>query len=1346
MDRGIISYIPQLLLDWYRDHGHGEIHRLSSHDGILLFVDTSGFTALTRILAGQGKIGFEILTNLLNALFASLEQIAIAHQGDILKFSGDAIWCYFPHDTRLAQVYAEMLYQIARLNEEQSICRDFPLSLHAGASVGQFELVTLGGETGRIEFEIIGRTVIDAYFACDAATAGELALTTKLLKLLPSCQTIRQHQEYHVIKHFPSEPRSLKYPALDADELTPSAYHVIERYLPDIVRTRKLDSNSLTGLQSEHRQVAVLFANLTFDYDLPNRDASDSINRSVSRIFEVIREFGGIVARIDPFGKGHKLLALFGALKKSSSDNLNALRAADRISQLNPSGFKICAGLSSGPLLCGEVGSTQRKEYTVMGEAVNMAARLMSKADPKNILMDEPFYEVLHTLCDCSQRRLQLKGVGDAVPIYQFVAWKESGSELSTATGFVGREGYLQKLRELWQEAEGGVMMSAVISGETGVGKTALASTFVAQLPGAKTIYLSGFGGELHHPGWIIREWLKRAYLPSGSSMTASSDAVEVIRSKVDERWLPIIDQILFGTSSDNEWTRGLTTELRFDKLIDVIKSLLTEKLSGCLTIFDDLETIDSFSRAILQRLLVDPLESDAMMILIGSKADWLPAGADCTLLTIFGFTADEMSLWFNSRFVSGIREKEFASRLALASEGNPLFMIETVNQLAAANTLGHLTSPTKLEVLKPLTEIKLANRIEDLQLAQFDALPESHRQMLKIASVVGSGFAPEMLQHLSDYIEQQSVETGVTELVKRNWLVRNLEANTYDFKSNHSREAIYRCIPVLDLQHLHRRVGETLLSGGQAEDIFALAHHFSRSDNVQRAFSFSLKAAVEARARNLLVEAAQYFQECGKIIESAPGKVIDSRLQLEFCSAVSEFAILEGDYVNAYHWVRYWRQLARSLSSWDQYHAAANQYIRILWKQSKYHRCRQALSRLDTIDEAKTDLSLLADSYSLLGELHRRTGRLAEAQAAGRKAVELAHQTVNRRQEAVATNNLGLACWSAGELDVARDHFRSSLKLRDESNSKYTEATVANNLAIIAEEMGDYIEARRLAERAVEIFSSIGDRRNQSYSSGNLANLLVYAGRYRQAIELYAAADQVFLKSGETHPHYYTVGNLGDLDLILGSLDDAHSKYKEVERFAIDSGDLELAAETTTRLAEHAYFSGDLDRAKTYYLEAIDKAKEVGSLEYQVRSTIGLTRYLIGQRNPIEAEKCIQELERFVEATNSDRTRFETEFLSGELMRIQGRVPDSRKRYRECSVYALRQQQFELALKSNVRIYETDQQLSQDALEHLRSLLADFVTLNGEGILSRLLSSNYFQYFRATLETATAAKVTTAR
>ncbi|TFH65492.1 MAG: tetratricopeptide repeat protein, partial [Candidatus Zixiibacteriota bacterium] len=1065
MDHRITSYLPRLLLNWYGAHPHAGIHQRTDHTGVLLFADTSGFTALTRTLAKQGKIGFEILTDLLNSLFKSLEQVITLHDGDILKFSGDAVWCYFPPRTPIEQVFAEMLYEVDRLNREHSVCRTHKLSLHAGATAGQFEIITFGNADSRLEFEIAGSIIAEAYYAADVATAGEIALALSLSNADTIYRPNSSEEGCRVIRPLPTPPASGVTTVRAESSLSAWACGTVEKYVPEAVRERKLNDGLDTGLQSEHRQVTVLFANLLLPDDRDDETDFASFSQAseaVSNIFRIIESNRGIVARIDPFVRGHKLLALFGALNKSESDRLNALQAAEAILRLPSSKVNVKIGLSAGPLLCGEVGSPLRHEYTVMGEAVNLAARLMSKADSQTVLFDQALYDHLQKLATATRIELSLKGVGDKVSVYRFNSWRQSESELPTVTELVGREEPLNLLDELWKSRPEEQTRWVLVSGEPGIGKTSLVSAYAQKHLSAQTIYLSGYGARLHHPGWLLAQWLKRISAITEGVASSEEEIAERFRKRINAKWWPLFNQLLGLTTPDNEWTRGLSTELRLAKLADIVARLLEELSPEQLVILDDLEAVDSLSSIILARLLTETVKKRLMVILIGNTLPETNAENNCRSITLDGLTNENLTTWLNDRFVAGTREKELCELLISRSEGNPLFINETLTQLAAEGVTGHLTDETRWEVLKPIDEIKLADRLEDLQLARFDALPESHRQILKIAAVMDGRFSENELIQIACLKEQQSIRTILTDLAVADMLTFDPANQTYDFARDMTRQAIYSCIPQSDLGRLHLAVGEMLLAEGKADDILRLAYHFSRGDDSDRAFEYSFRAGKLAHDKGLLVETAASLRRCVQLLESETGGRRNRESKLEFLSWATGFSIREGNYTDAQRFVHDWRKLSTELQRPASYHAAANEFARVLWNRSKYNRCRQVLNRLVRNDCDTVSKSLMADSYSLLAELSRRTGRLPEAQSAGKRAVELAQSSQDRRAESEAYNNLGLACWSAGLLMEARDCFVESLKLQEGNGSMFTEARVANNLAIIAEEMGDYLEARR--------------------------------------------------------------------------------------------------------------------------------------------------------------------------------------------------------------------------------------------------------------------------------------------
>jgi len=1306
MAESAVTYLPQLLRDWYRAHPT-EIHKQSDYQGTLLFADASGFTAMTRSLGAEGRVGFEILTNLLNAVFRGLERAITAHHGDILKFSGDAVWCWFPPGTDCARVFAAMKEQIAQLNEAEVICRRFPLSLHAGASHGTFKLVTVRVSNDRLDYEIFGEAVERAYAAADEATAGQLVVWGTV----EGTASVDARGE---------APR----PATE----TAATLAPMLRYIPGPIRARLTEAPADNDLNSEHRNVSVLFvlaAARRADAD------NDAVVRELARIMTTIDHNGGMIARIDPFKSGHKLLALFGAAQTTGRDELKAVRAAVELAQLKSPELSIRIGATHGQLLCGEVGTEQRREYTVMGNAVNLAARLMAKAEDDTVLLDEAMHELVGDFCRTRERRIALKGVGDDVPVYELAGWSGGSRQLPATGKLYGRARELEQLREWLRQRSTTDCLCVEISGEAGIGKTALAAAALQQPGRAEVDYIDATKGALRHSGWLIGEVL--AAVAGVSSEQLASEERILESAGVDEHWRPLLSALFGEATEDNAWTRGLSSELRVEKTAELAMSLLRGHLGRFVLVLDACENADSFAQAVLSRLLLRLEDEPATVIVISRNGGLAPTSAK--QLPLFALDQAELFAWLGEVLIAGKRESELAAQIVESSQGNPLLAVTTLAELIQNGTLERLSDPVRYEVTAAVGTIVLHRRIEDLILARYDAVSETQRQLLRAAAIFSTPFSTNDLTALLPRWDRKRAAASLTELLRTGFLrhegMEGAEC-IYAFAGAQVREAIYGRIPVLELQQLHGVVGERWEH--RPTPVAQLAYHFVRSSDTTKAFRYSLKAAQMAERSGSLIEAALHYENCRRRVEDA---AIDDQERLAFHQAAAGFALTEGNFPAAYRHLRQWRRLAKAAKQTEQRLEAAIEFARALWRQSRYIRCRQALTIVNKWLSEETSNSLAAECLAIEGELLRRTGKIREAQEACRLAVQLAQGAGDRAREITALNNLGLASWSAGELEAARDCFERTLAFDPQTNPLSLQGRVANNLAIIHEELGDFVTARRLAEQARQAFRETGDRRNLSYSSGNLANLLFQAGRYRESAELFAAADRIFLHLDEKHPHYYTVGNLGDIDLHLGRLREAEEKYQAVATYAQECGDAELAAETAVRLADCRFYGGDAAFADGSYGEAIMLATEAEAQEYLIRATVGRCRLLIGERRTKEAAALLEQLRAFARDTGSARNQHEAEFLAAEIARLDGDVESACSGYKMCCDYAVRQEQFELRLKALARLQEHGDK-GDEALMALYSLLEDFRAANGDDYYRLLLKSAYYRYFGGAMTQAT--------
>ena len=312
----------------------------------------------------------------------------------------------------------------------------------------------------------------------------------------------------------------------------------------------------------EFRPTTVLFANLLgvealLDPATPapllpgrrpwGRAAANEATRVLDEYFQamegIIRRHGGVVSRIDPYRHGSKMLVLFGAPVAHEDDPLRAVSAAlamgEELAALNarwqrrharraargwrsgegegagPSAppaphIRHSIGITRGMTFAGEVGSATRREYTVMGDDVNLAARLMAAGQAGQILISQRVYDaVVEHLAATALPTIRVKGKSQPIPIYQPIGPRDDplARRLQQRKRLVGREAETEAGRQAVRRALAGEGGMLAISGPAGVGKSHLADELVAYAlaRGARLLYAPC---RSYHAGAPYQPWI----------------------------------------------------------------------------------------------------------------------------------------------------------------------------------------------------------------------------------------------------------------------------------------------------------------------------------------------------------------------------------------------------------------------------------------------------------------------------------------------------------------------------------------------------------------------------------------------------------------------------------------------------------------------------------------------------------------------------------------------------------------------------------------------------------------------------------------------------------------------
>jgi class 3 adenylate cyclase len=365
----LASFLPdrlvRRLLEEPQAAGQAHADRLV---GALLLADISGFTAITERLAAGGPGGAEELRGLLDGAFSPLLELIAGTGGDVLKFAGDALLACWPAPagdldgrglaaaTAAAAGCAEaMQAALGRFAAAERL----PLALRIGIGAGELVVLDVGGELDRRELLVAGAAVPQTTGAAERAQPGLVALSPAALDLL---------------ERGLAGPPSPAVPARDPVAV-PAA--LVAPYLP-----RAMLASMVAGHEewlAELRQITVVFANLP---DLDHRAGLDEAQEVMVALQGALYRYEGSINKLSVDEKGTTLVAALGLPPLAHEDDpARGVQAALAMREaLAAMGRRVAIGVTTGRAFCGTVGSPRRREYTMLGAVVNLAARLMQEA------------------------------------------------------------------------------------------------------------------------------------------------------------------------------------------------------------------------------------------------------------------------------------------------------------------------------------------------------------------------------------------------------------------------------------------------------------------------------------------------------------------------------------------------------------------------------------------------------------------------------------------------------------------------------------------------------------------------------------------------------------------------------------------------------------------------------------------------------------------------------------------------------------------------------------------------------------------------------------------------------
>ncbi len=1040
----------------------------------------------------------------------------------------------------------------------------------------------------------------------------------------------------------------------------------------------------------DRRMVTILFIDIVGSTAMAEKLDPEEWRRVVSGVHaalgQAVAAYHGEVAQY----LGDGLLAFFGAREAGEHDPENAIRAAlqglalvERNNITGPTedggrqtgigpptavdsqpsavgnpapqardgppfpSVQLRAGIHSGLVVVGELGTSEHKEFTASGDAVNLAARLQSAAPPGGILISHDTYRYVRGVFDLTPRPpLTVKGKSEPLHTYlvrrakprPFRSVTRGVAGVETRT--VGREAEMQLLQQTYLHAfEGHGVAWAQLIGDPGVGKSRLLVDLTEWIDlreeTTRLLRARAFPDDAGQPFALVRRmWFDRFQIADDAPL-ALAEARWVQRFKEfsgqigsDEpaHALGLLVGLPFLDSPYIKGMREDPTQVKGRALV-VSRELLraVRRQAPLVVLLEDLQWTDAASWEYLVELFLGEAEEglpNGVFVLGAARPEWRPPAELRALLEApvpgdpHGVRIDlqPLSTQAMANLVAELFQRaeaipsEIVELVVQRAEGVPYYAEEIVNWFIDHGILD--TSGERWRFLpEKLKEQPLPATLQHLLLTRLGSLSGEERATLQRGAIFGRRFwsggiaalgvsdGELMLGHLQPRgfveVQPESAFEGDTE---------------WSFHHNLLQEVTYESVLKRERQALHR------VAAGWLE---------SQAINAGRLDEFAGLLGDHCRRAGELSKAADWYQRAGRraYAQGAPREAVDF-----FSAALELLPPVDRD--------RRWLALL-----------GREEACGVL---GEMHACRADIeSLLEMANEAGDD-SLLAEAFLRKSIYAMRTAdedlamqapqqTLAAAQRCGDEAIQAkalallsvvaanendksgclayvaAAEELARRlgDPAILSFVVQRAAYSTGHFgDLARSEQlrREQIELDRQLGDRSQEAIGLTNLAADYVTMGLYKQGRVVIQQALAISEALGARRLTGYSLMNLAELYLAVGDLRRASPAAERALHEVTLAQDAKGIYTSLGLIGITLLEMGDAPGATRRFQEARELAVKHQQPAFISQANLALAASAVRQGLLDEARSYANEAWVYLKKHGWIGMSLPGWVYLT------------------------------------------------------------------------------------------------------------------------------------------
>ena len=1055
--------------------------RSDSEHAAMLLVDLAGFTRLTEDFARRGQAGAEELSGALNRYFGRMIDIITSHGGDIVEFAGDAalaLWLA-PGAELMSEVTHVATGAGLRVQRELDRFEPVPgvaLRSRAAIGAGRVHVLEVGGVSGRWSLLVVGEA-LDQLRAIDRSTKpGAMIVSDRAWELVGDrCGGVRV--DPLAVEILDVAPVSSPTPLPSAPRLDASALDALERLLPRSV-TEALPGQHEWG--AEFRTVTTCFVSLSA-LRCTGPDDLGAVHEAVLAIQESVLANDGYVYQLLADEKGTTLVASFGLPPLAHGDDAaRAVQSALEIHRrLGEQSLAAGIGITTGRVFSGVFGTASRKNYTLRGSAINLAARLMGAAG-KEILCDPATARAAGSkIAFEALEPIAVRGRPEPVEVSTPLG-PTSRRAPSWRAALVGRAEERSSLSSRIERVQKGTGGLLTIEGPAGMGKSRLLSELVEDARRANvSVLVSAAEAIERSTAYFAFRDLLADVLGSELPREAQRRQLEAALAKrpaLAPR-AAVLNAILPLGLPDTEVTRQMDGPSRADSIEDLMAFLLDDAARARPTaiVIDDAHWLDSTSvglaRAIARRV-------PHLLVVLATRPP--EAGADLEKLVgvgdrirITALSSSDVGALVARRLGAETVDEAVERFVFERAEGHPLYSEELA---LALRDEGRLT--VESSVVRPIADglsgAAVPESLEGVIHGRIDRLTARQQLALKTASVVGPTFQLDVLRGVFPVESERDELPEVLKGLEQADVIRHQGTGAYAFKHATTHQVAYESMLLSQRRALHREVAERLERehrGNLPQWHPLLAHHWARAEVFPRAIEH-LESAGALALRSFSNREAVAFIDRADTLSGQGGVEISPDRRAGWERILGEANVKLADLKEARrHLLRCLELTERSVPSSKG--AMAARLLAHVGRQMA-HRARPprpaggADAHGDEV--AAATYHFLAEvaffSHDLLGLLHSTFASLNHAERAG--AI---------REMVFGYGSVAHVASMVGMRGVARRYRSRSLDLAERQASLPTIAFAHQIAATFGNCIGDWEQVETSCQRAEDLFGRLGDR-----------------------------------------------------------------------------------------------------------------------------------------------------------------------------------------------------------------------------------------------------------------------------